>query len=73
MAKLNEEEKKELKELSLSFSLKADMEKIAQSRYNPFNANMQLDKFIGFLNDYNRFVNHQPRKFCRIEGSEWRN
>ena len=72
MAKLSEEEKRELKELSLSFSLKEDMEKIAQSRYNPVNTNMQLDQFVGFLNGYNRFVNHQPRKFRKIEGSEWR-
>ena len=67
MAKLNENEKKELKDLALAMALRADLAKAARARRA-----MSLDEFVAFLNAYNGFVNHQPRQFRKIEGSEWR-
>jgi len=64
---LSESEKKELKELAISAALRADIAKAARARRA-----MSLDEFVAFLNAYNGFVNHQPRRFRKIEGGKWR-
>ncbi|MDP2866970.1 MAG: hypothetical protein Q8O90_12070 [Elusimicrobiota bacterium] len=67
MIKLSESEKKELKDPALSMALRADMAASARARRA-----LSPDEFVAFLNAYNGFVNHQPRQFRKIEGSEWR-
>ena len=72
MTKLNESEKKELKELAFSMALRADIAKAARVCREPSGRDVPLDEFVRFLNAYNGFVNHQPRQFRKIEGGEWR-
>lgn len=72
MSELSEEEKGELKRTSVSSKFKYDMEKMAEVRHARGNVNMDLDDFMAFLGVYNGFVNHQPRRFRKIEGGKWR-
>lgn len=67
MGTLSESEKKELKNFAYSAELRADAAKAADARRA-----ICPDEFVAFLNAYNGFVNHQPRRFRKIEGSEWR-
>lgn len=72
MTRLNESEKKELKELAFSTALRADMAKAAKTRREPAGREASLDEFMAFLKIYNGFVNHQPRQFRKIEGKDIR-
>lgn len=68
MAKLTEQEKKELKNIAKSKKLKEDLRKISNKRYNPFivNGKINIDKYLDFLNEYNRFINHNMKPFKKI-------
>ena len=62
--RLSEAEKAELKELANSAELRRDMELMSQRRRNPFvtsTGEVDVDRFIAFLTEYNRFLGH-PRK-----------
>ncbi len=69
MAKLSEEEKKELREFAQSSTFKADLRKISENRYNPFifKDNIDIDRFIIFLSEYNCFINHTLKPFRKIK------
>lgn len=71
---LNEEEKRELKEMANSSKLKEDMRRLSKTRYNPFivNGNVDLDKFLTFLTEYNYFINHKPKPFRKIIDKDMR-
>lgn len=72
--KLNKEEKKEMKDLAKSASLRRDMELLSQRRHNPFEATgeIDIDKFLLFLNQYNEFIGHSQKTFCRIIDKDMR-
>jgi len=65
---LNEVEKKELSELANSIRFREDLRKISKNRYNPFvvNGDIDADRLITFLTEYNYFINHNPKPFRRI-------
>lgn len=71
---LNEEEKRELKELARSHKLQEDMRVLSKTRYNPFivNGNVDMDRFLLFLTEYNHFINHAPKSFRRIIDKDMR-
>lgn len=71
---LNEEEKKELKELANSTQLKEDMQRLSKTRHNPFTVNGKFDPdiFLIFLTEYNYFINHAPRIFHKIIDKDMR-
>lgn len=71
---LSEEEKAELKKLAESSKLQEDMQKIAKARYNPFvvNGKIDIDRLLIFLTEYNYFINHSGRPFCRIIDKDMR-
>lgn len=65
---ISEIEKEELLKLSRSEKLKEEMRFIKKTKYNPFvkDGVFDIDKYIEFLNEYNRFINHTPKKFKPI-------
>jgi hypothetical protein len=74
MPLLNDKEKNELKELARSLQLKGDTERLAAGRYNPFviNGEIDIDKFLSFLTQYNQFINHRPKLFQKIIDKDMR-
>lgn len=71
---LSEKVKKELRELAHSPKLQEDMKILSKNKYSPFlvNGNIDIDKFLLFLNEYNYFINHNPRRFCKIIDKDMR-
>ncbi len=71
---LSDEEKRELKELSVSSDLKEDTERLLKARHNPFivNGKVDIDIFLTFLTEYNRFINHAQKSFHRIIDTDMR-
>lgn len=71
---LNEKEKKELKESAKSSKLKEDMCRLSKTRYNPFavKGNIDIDKLLVFLTEYNHFISHAPRLFHKIIDKDMR-
>lgn len=72
MAKLNKEEKEELKKIANSSNLRNDLRKISKNRYNPFiiDGKIDLDRLLIFLTEYNWFVNHNLKPFRKISDSK---
>lgn len=62
---LSEKEMEELRSLAKSSSLRDDMRHVARNRHNPImvNGKVDLDRLIEFLDQYNEFVNHEPKPF----------
>ena len=62
---LSTKEQEELRRLSQSSSLKADMKYVSAHRHNPLivDGKVDLDRFITFLTEYNEFINHKPKPF----------
>lgn len=71
---LNEEEKRELKELARSHKLQEDMRVLSKTGYNQFivNGNVDIDRFLIFLTEYNHFINHTPKSFRKIIDKDMR-
>ena len=71
---LNNEEKKELKELVQSSKLRQDLRRVRDFRHNPFmvNGNVDIDRLLVFLTEYNSFINHKLKPFHRIIDNEFR-
>ncbi len=69
MAKLSEEEKKELGKFARASTFKADLRKISENQYNPFivKDRIDIDRFIIFLSEYNCFINHTLKPFRKIK------
>lgn len=61
-------EQEELRRLAQSSSLQNDMKYIAAHRHNPLfvDGNVDLDRLITFLTEYNEFINHNPKPFKPI-------
>ena len=66
--RLSKEEKAELKRLAKSIGFKKDIERVAKARHNPFvtNGEVNLERLVAFLTEYNQFINHIPRPFRKI-------
>lgn len=62
---LSEKEMEELRSLAKSSSLRDDMRHVARNRHNPImvNGEVDMDRLIKFLDQYNEFVNHEPKPF----------
>jgi hypothetical protein len=60
---LSEKEKQEAESLTL------DMRHLREGRHNPCvkNGKVDVDRYIDFLNEYNEFINHQPKPFKPIK------
>ncbi|MBM3254157.1 MAG: hypothetical protein FJZ16_07885 [Candidatus Omnitrophica bacterium] len=65
---LDNEEKKEMREVAHSPQFKNDLRRVSETRYNPFivNGNVDLDRVIEFLNEFNNFISHNQRPFRKI-------
>ena len=71
----SEEMKKELRELAESEAFRKDMETVRANRHNPFikeDGTVDVDAYLEFLDDYNEFINHEPRPFRRIIDKDMR-
>ncbi len=66
--KITEKTKKELLEISQSFSMKKDMQKVVSNRLNPFirDGKVDRDAYIEFVSQFNEFINHAPKTFRPI-------
>ena len=62
---LSEKEKDELRNLAQSSSLRDDMRRVALNRHNPIivNGEVDMDRLVEFLDQYNAFINHEPKPF----------
>lgn len=63
--KLSRDVEKELLELTRSEALMKDMETIAAQRHNPFikDGIVDVDAYLEFLQEFNEFINHEPKPF----------
>jgi hypothetical protein len=68
MAKLNDTERVELLDMAISSGLRHDMRLLRRTRHNPalLDGQMDLDRLIAFLTEYNEFINHEPRPFAHM-------
>jgi hypothetical protein len=68
MANLSEEERQELKELAASPTLKEDLQTLARRRTRHFwrDGQVDLDRALAFLMEFNEMINHQPKNFKAI-------
>jgi hypothetical protein len=66
MATLSDAEKKELLDLAASAELREDMRLLRHNRHKLLREDGQVDvdKWIEFLTQYNAFINHEPRPFA---------
>lgn len=62
---LSKKEREELRSLAKSPSLREDMRQITRNRHNPImvNGEVDMDRLLEFLDQYNEFVNHEPKPF----------
>lgn len=62
---LNAGEKEELIRLANSSSMKEDMRYLSDHRHNPvmIAGQVSMDRLLDFLNDFNEFINHEPKPF----------
>lgn len=62
---LSEKVKEELRSLAKSSTLRDDMRHVALNRHNPIivNGEVDMDRLLEFLDQYNAFVNHGPKPF----------
>jgi hypothetical protein len=69
MGMLNKKEKEELLHMADSASLKSDMRYISANRFNPLmhEGNVDMDRLITLLSEYNAFINHTPKPFKPIK------
>lgn len=65
---LTEEEREELRQLSRSAPLREDMIRLRANRHNPFivKGEVDIDRWITFLTEYNEFINHVSKPFSPI-------
>ncbi len=66
--KISEKASKELIEFAKSGELRKDMETLKASWQSPFvkEGRVDIDAYIEFVQQYNEFINHQPRPFRKI-------
>ncbi len=63
--RISEEAAKELLELAKSESFRKDMELLRSHRHNPFikDGKVDIDAYIEFVQQFNEFINHEPKPF----------
>jgi len=63
--KLSERAEKELIELGKSEELKKDMEMLSSQWQSPFvkDGSVDIDAYIEFVQQFNEFINHEPKPF----------
>ena len=71
---LSEKAKRELRELAESDSFRKDMETVRANRHNPFmkDGKVDVDAYLEFLDQYNEFINHEPKPFRRMIDKDMR-
>jgi hypothetical protein len=64
----------ELRVLSHSAALRNDMRAVATSRHNPFLkvGVVDADAYLEFVMTFNEFINHEPKPFKPMIGSDMR-
>lgn len=74
MGKLSKRSKEEMLKVSRSKNLCDDMKHVAEHRniFTGEDSKRDVNKFMRFLNEYNRMINHRMKRFKKIEGSNWR-
>jgi hypothetical protein len=68
MGKLSNKEKEALQRVAASALLRKDMQHLSANRFNPLTdgQNIDMDRLITFLTEYNEFINHSPKPFKPI-------
>jgi hypothetical protein len=71
--KLSDESAAEFRELALSAAMRDDMNAVAARRHNPFVVDgiVNVDAWLEFVQEFNEFINHEPRPFRPITGEMW--
>jgi hypothetical protein len=71
---LSEKAKKELRDLAESAALRRDMETVRANRHNPFvkDGKVDVDAYLEFVEQYNEFINHEPKPFRRMIDKDMR-
>ena len=71
---LSEKAKRELRELAESDSFREDMETVRANRHNPFvkDGKVDVDTYLEFVEQYNEFINHEPKPFRRMIDKDMR-
>ncbi|MDQ7778974.1 MAG: hypothetical protein RDV41_04610 [Planctomycetota bacterium] len=61
-------------ELAGSTQLRDDMRRVREQRHDPFTVDgeVDLDRVVEFLNEFNAFISHEPRPFRRIVDRDMR-
>lgn len=65
---ISKKAEKELLAGGASSQLRKDLNKVRQNRHNPFlvDGQVDIDRYLTFLNEFNAFINHQPKPLRRI-------
>jgi hypothetical protein len=68
MAVLTEDERRELKELAASSSLREDLQALSRLSSRQFfrAGKVDVDLVLAFLDEFNEMINHQPKPFKKI-------
>jgi hypothetical protein len=68
MAVLSEEERRELKELATSSSLREDLQTLSRLSCRHFfrDGEVDVDLVVAFFDEFNEMINHQPKPFKPI-------
>jgi hypothetical protein len=68
MGKLSKKEKEELQRVAASALLRKDMQYLSANRFNPLidGHEIDMDRLLIFLTEYNEFINHSPKPFKPI-------
>ena len=71
---LSEKEREEMLRLAASSTLRDDMAYLATHRYNPLlvNGMVDMDRLLVFLNEFNEFINHEPKPFSPMIDKDMR-
>ncbi|MDP8263311.1 MAG: hypothetical protein P9M13_08415 [Candidatus Ancaeobacter aquaticus] len=74
MARLSDKEKNDFRNIAFSKTFREDAAYVKKNRHNPFisNGEVNTDKVIEFLDEYNAFVNHTPKLFKKINDQNMR-
>ncbi len=74
MMTLSKRAEEEIRSLAQSGSMKQDLETVACSRQNPFvkAGRVDVDAYITFVTEFNKFINHQPKRFVPIIDTDMR-
>ena len=68
MGKISKKEKEELQQVAASALLRKDMQHLSANRFNPLidGHEINMDRLLVFLTEYNEFINHSPKPFKPI-------